>query len=266
MIDQKVVLITGASSGFGRETAALLAQNSFRVFGTSRNESKESNFEFLKLDITNDSSVKDCVQSLLEKTNGRLDVLVNNAGFVLFGGIEEATIEEAKMQLDTNLFGAMRMIRSVLPAMRKQRSGQIINMGSLAGQIGVPFQGYYSTSKFALEGYTEVLRHEVRSLGIRVSIIEPGFFKTNIGRAAKSVSSKIEDYHLVREKAARRVRMDESRGQDPKIVAKLILDIINSKSPKLRYAIGKEKRALLYKRVLPASMFESGLRRHFSLD
>ena len=170
------------------------------------------------------------------------------------------------LQLETNLFGAMRMVRSVLPVMRKQGSGQIINIGSLAGQIGVPFQGYYSTSKFALEGYTETLRHEVRNLGIKVSIVEPGFFKTNIGQAAKSVSSKIEVYDLARKKSARRIQIDESRGQDPKLVAKLILEIINSKSPRIRYAIGNEKRALLYKRILPASLFESGLRRRFSLD
>lgn len=267
--DSKVALITGASSGFGKETAKLLSTQGITVFGTSRNPSNAQDpngFRMLKLDVTSDESVSLCIQELLQRTNGRIDILVNNAGFALFGAIEEATIEEAKMQLETNLFGVMRMVHAVLPTMRLQKSGQIINVGSLAGYIAVPFQGYYATAKFALEGYTEALRYETKRLGIKVSIVEPGFFKTNIGQAAKVVNARIEDYKQPKKNAISTLKHYEEEGQDPKIVAETILQIIQSNSPNLHYPVGKEKSALIYKRLLPQSIFESGARRRWKLD
>jgi NADP-dependent 3-hydroxy acid dehydrogenase YdfG len=176
--DKKIVLITGASSVFGKVTANLLQEKGFRVFGTSRKPTPE-NFEMLLLDVNSDDSVKSCVTSLLERTGGKIDVLMNNAGFQM-GGIEEVSSEEAKLQLETNLWGYVRMAKGVLPVMRQQKSGRIINIGSLGGIVPVPFMGYYSISKFALEAFAEALRQEVRSLGIWVYIVEPAFFKTDI--------------------------------------------------------------------------------------
>jgi NADP-dependent 3-hydroxy acid dehydrogenase YdfG len=166
--NSKIVLISGASSGFGQVTAKLLSERGFKVFGTSRNPSKtKGDFEVLQLDVTSDESVRSCLQALLEKTSGKLDVLINNAGIVVTGAVEETTVEDAHLQLETNLIGALRLIRASLPVMRKQRSGQIIVIGSLAGHIAVPFQGFYATTKFALEGFTEQLRPESMNLGSR---------------------------------------------------------------------------------------------------
>src|SRR5690606_35507590 len=159
----KVVLITGASSGLGRATARLLAERGYRVFGTSRRppaDAPTGGVEPLALDVCADASVAACVQTVLARA-GRIDALINNAGYELGGALEEATLEEAQRQFETNFFGAVRMIRAVLPAMRRQGGGRIVNVSSLAGLAPVPFLGLYSASKFALEGYSEALRHEV---------------------------------------------------------------------------------------------------------
>ena len=268
--DSKVVLIPGASSGFGKVTSGLLTEHGYEVFGTSRNPSKlnesPEKFEMLRLDVNSDQSVRECVEALLQKTGGRLDVLVNNAGFGTFGAIEEISIEEAKMQLETNLFGAVRMVKAVLPTMRKQRSGQIINIGSLAGFIAVPFQGFYSVSKFALEGYTEALRHETKGMGIKISIIEPGYFRTNIANSVKVATARIDDYAETRKKVLSEMRKREEKGQDPRMVAETILKIIESDKPRLHYAVGRDKSGLLFKRLLPQSTFEGQVRRIFKLD
>jgi len=266
----KVVLITGASSGFGMVTGNLLAERGYSVFGTSRNLSKvnesTSKVNMLQLDVNSDQSVSSCVETLLQRTGGRLDVLVNNAGFVSFGAIEETSIEEAKMQLETNLFGAARMIRAVLPIMRKRQSGQIINIGSLAGYIAVPFQGFYAVSKFALEGFTETLRHETKRLGIKVSIVEPGFFRTNLAKSAKVAAASIDDYAQQRKNALSEIKKRDERGQDPRMVAEMVQRIIESDKPKLHYAVGRDKAGLLFKRLLPQSTFEGQVRRIFKLD
>jgi short-subunit dehydrogenase len=267
---QKTVLITGASSGFGLTTARLLSENGYRVFGTSRDPTKlkevPAKVEMLRLDINSDESVGACVNSLLEKTGGKVDVLVNNAGFVLYGAVEEASMEEAKAQLETNLFGAVRMIKAVLPTMRKQKSGCIINIGSLAGYVALPFQGYYATSKFALEGLTESLRHEVRSMGIKVSIVEPGFFKTNIAGATRDTKTNIADYEGAKKRVDSAMSEREGGAQDPILVAKTVIKIIQTEKPKLHYPVGREKSSLLFKRIIPQSMFENQVRRMFRLD
>ena len=189
------------------------------MFGTSRNPSRDGQstrkFEVLPLDVNSDESAGPCVDALKQKTEGHLDVLVNNAGFVSIGRIEETTIEEAKLQLETNLFGALRIVRAVLPTMRKQRSGQIINIGSLAGQFALPFHGFYAVSKFALEGFTEALRHETKRLGINVSILEPGFFRTNIASSAKIVKVRIDDYNQVRMRFLSEIRKRSENAQVP---------------------------------------------------
>ena len=262
-----MVLITGASSGFGKATASLLAERGFRVFGTSRRASGEmqDGVEMLRLDISSDESVRDCVSTLLTKT-GRIDVLVNNAGQVLIGGLEETSVEEAKAHFDSSFFGTVRMVSAVLPEMRKRRNGQIINVASLAGTFPVPFEGYYGAAKAALIAYTEVLRQEVKSLGVNVSVVEPGFFRTNLGNTRVAAAKPIGDYDAMRKRAHAALAESFNKGGDPKEVAETIVKIIESPSPRLHYVVGKEKRYVLLKRILPVSMIESQARKHWRVD
>ena len=180
MAVQKVVLVTGASSGAGQATARLLAQRGYRVFGTSRSPAGGEvtpGLEMLSLDVRADASVAACIDAVSSRA-GRLDVLVNNAGYELAGALEELSLEEARSQFETNFFGVVRMVKAVLPLMRQQKEGWIINVSSLSGISPIPFMGMYSASKFAVEGYTEVLRQELKPFNIHVSQIEPGFLKT----------------------------------------------------------------------------------------
>ena len=268
MEPSRVALVTGASSGFGRAIAALLSKNGFDVFGTSRRpESPDSDgFRMLALDVTSDESVRACVRSVLDRS-GRLDLLVNNAGFVVSGAIEETSIEEAKAQFETNFFGVMRVTREVLPIMRGQRSGRIIVMGSVGGLLAGPFEGVYIATKHALEGYTETLRLEVKGFGIGVSIIEPGFFKTGLFKSETPVRARIPEYDTPRKNASA-VRESEHRGKalDPRLVAELVLGVANSSSPRLRYAIGRERGAIRLKKVIPEGIYENFTRRHWKLD
>ncbi len=267
MLESKVVLITGASSGFGRATGTLLAARGYRVFGTRRNPRGENDggFEMLKLEVTSEESASSCVSNLFEKA-GRVDVLINNAGYALAGGLEETSVQEAKALFDTNFFGAVRLTDAVLPSMRRQKSGQIINIGSIAGTIPIPFEGFYAAAKAALLAYSETLRHEVKPFNIKVSIVEPGFFRTNIGNASKNASGRIEDYMEARKRAVGALLKDIDGGRDPNEVAETIAKIIATPSPRLRYAVGKERRYLLLKKLIPASMFESSIRNRYRLD
>jgi NAD(P)-dependent dehydrogenase (short-subunit alcohol dehydrogenase family) len=187
VLSGKVALVTGASSGIGRAIVQLLAGQGMRVFGTSRSPDAE----LIRLDVTDDASVTQAVQSVLQGTD-HLDVLVNNAGYALVGALEETSIAEAQAQFDTNLFGVLRMIRAVLPAMRRQGSGRIVNISSVAGIVPLPFQGIYAASKHALEGYTETLDHEVRQFGIRAALIEPTFTKTAIEVNSKTARESLD--------------------------------------------------------------------------
>lgn len=182
MQGKRVVLITGASSGFGQLLGQALSEKGYRVFGTSRNpawSTPASGMTMLALDVRDGASVTACVQSVLS-TSARLDVLVNNARYVHEGPLEEVSLEELKAVFETNFFGAVRMVNAVLPAMRRDRSGHIIHVSSLAGLLPLPFWGAYSASKCALEGYSESLRHELKPLGIHVSLVEPSFYKTRL--------------------------------------------------------------------------------------
>ena len=268
MPESKVVLITGASSGFGKETAALLTDRGFSVYGTSRNPSvkgKGQGHKMLQLNVDSDQSVDACMIRFLEES-GRLDVLVNNAGYVLTGGVEETSVEEAKAQFETIFFGAVRMVKAVLPTMRKQGSGQIINISSIAARLPVPFEPYYAAGKAALLSWSEALRYEVKNFGIKVSVLEPGFFRTNLGYVMQGAKNTIEDYDRMRKLARSALDDDFQKGRDPKIVAETILRIIESKTPKLEYVIGKEKRYLTIRSIVPRSTFEGVARRHWKLD
>src|SRR5262245_47487212 len=168
MSNQKVVLITGASSGVGQSTARLLSRQGYKVFGTSRNPASAEvipTVEVLALDVRSDDSVAACVKAVVNEV-GRVDILVNNAGYELAGALEETSIDETKAQFETNFFGVVRMVKAVLPSMRQQKQGKIINVSSLAGVSSIPFMGFYSATKFALEGYTKALRMEVSPFNI----------------------------------------------------------------------------------------------------
>jgi len=269
MAEKKTVLITGVSSGIGRATAQLLAQQGFTVFGTSRTPSSietMSGVEGLPLDVRLDESVNGCVDTVVKRT-GRLDILVNNAGYSLVGPIEEALLEEAKAQFETNFFGVVRMVKKVLPIMRKQASGQIINISSGAGLTPLPFVGFYSASKFALEGYTEALRHEVKPFHIRVSLVEPGYIKSHLRQNQKLAADQVSDYDPWRKWVSRTRPKWEERLPEPTLVAERVLRIIGTKSPRLRYRVGKESaQAFWLRRLLPESLFERGVRRTLHLD
>src|SRR6266542_2008131 len=191
----QTVLVTGASSGIGQATAQLLAQQGYTVFGTARKPAAamSNGVTMVALDVRSDDSVRACVDRVLTQAGG-IDVLVNNAGYSLMGAAEETSVTEAKAQLETNFFGVVRMVNAVLPAMRKAHKGKVINIGSLAGITAIPFGAFYTASKFAIEGYTEALWHELRPLGINVSVIEPGFVHTKIGEGTQIAAVSLGAY------------------------------------------------------------------------
>lgn len=269
MPTQRVVLITGASSGVGQCTARLLSQRGDKVFGTSRNPASADSIpgvEMLSLDVRADASVRACVDDVVNR-GGRLDVLINNAGYELAGALEELSLEDARAQFETNFFGVVRMVNAVLPLMRRQKRGYIINVSSLAGLSAIPFLGIYSASKFALEGYTESLRHEVKPFNIHVSMTEAGFLRTPMTDNRQVGAQQITEYDPWRQRALKAIRASEDRAPGPELVANTLLEITSTKAPRLRYLIGRQAKSVApLRRFLPAGMFEQGVRRSFALD
>jgi NAD(P)-dependent dehydrogenase (short-subunit alcohol dehydrogenase family) len=238
------------------------------VFGTSRSADPNSPHEFpmLKLDVTSEASVKSCVGELMARA-GRLDVLVNNAGFVLAGAAEETSIEEAKEQFETNFFGVVRMVKAVLPHMREARTGRILAIGSLAGLMAIPYSAFYTSAKFALEGYMESLWFEVKPFGITVSLIEPGFVHTTISQTSRVAAEPLEAYAGPRDRAVAVVDRSVGKGIAPELVAKAVLRAAQSRSPQLRYRVGADAHWLpRLKIAAPWNVFASGVRRTFELD
>ncbi|MBN2210898.1 MAG: SDR family NAD(P)-dependent oxidoreductase [Sedimentisphaerales bacterium] len=263
-----VALITGASSGLGKATAEHLARTGWRVFGTSRRfrETASGNIEMLQLDVCEDDSIANCVDTVIERA-GTIDVLVNNAGFVLNGFVEECTLAQARSVMETNFFGVVRMTNAVLPHMRTRRNGRIINISSLAGLIGSPYRAFYSASKYALEGYTQALNAEVRGFGIYVSMIEPGFFKTGIVQAAVNAGQPIEDYNHQRAYVDAYFGQGVRHGSEPARLARLVERICRSSRPRLRYRIGPDSVWLpRLQTLLPKRLFTLGVRWYFKLD
>jgi NAD(P)-dependent dehydrogenase (short-subunit alcohol dehydrogenase family) len=264
--DPKVVLITGGSSGFGRACVNYLARCGHHVYGTSRRASIPTDRNttqlplIIPMNVCDEDSVAAAVDFVLER-EGRLDVLVNNAGFALTGAIELTSIEEARQQFETNFFGVHRACRKVLPAMRKQRSGMIVNISSMGGLIALPFQGFYCASKYALEGLTESLRMEVKPYGVQVALIEPGDFKTQISanRIIAATSTEDANYTVRQRAAADVITKNEQKGADPWKLAVLLSNIIGQKRVRFRYLVDmySQKMAVWAKRFfLPASVFE----------
>lgn len=242
MTGERVVLITGASTGIGRSIADYLAMHHFSVFGTSRNPEaymSPTNWNLVKLDVRSDESVDYCIKDILNRT-GRLDALINNAGYGLDGALEEATLAQVKDQFDTNYFGALRTIKTVLPVMRVNSEGYIINISAGNASTRLPFMGHYTATKCALEGFSEILRQEVRPFGIHVSVVEPAFFKSNIFETVQLGEDLVGQYEPLRTRWLDALRRGVQNGADPIIIAHCIMRILTSKKPGFMYIIGPE--------------------------
>src|SRR5437868_1526203 len=236
-----VALVTGASSGIGKATAERLATAGYKVHGTSRRGATpgQRSFEMLSLDVTSDESVAAAANALL-RSEGRIDLLVNNAGFsVAPAGAEESSIEQARAIFETNFFGIVRMTRAVLPHMRRQGSGRIINIGSVLGFLPAPYMALYAATKHAVEGYSESLDHELRTRGIRVSVIEPAYTKTQFDTNLLEPNSKLDDYSEARAAVGQVLKEVMATGDEPAVVADVVLKAANAERPRLRYSAGK---------------------------
>lgn len=265
----KIALVTGASSGIGQATAERLAKAGYKVYGTSRQAvpAGRHGFEMLPLDVTSDDSVEAAVQDLMRR-EGRIDLLVNNAGFgVAPAGAEEVSLEQARAIFDTNFFGVLRMTHAVLPHMRRQGSGRILNMGSVLGFLPMPFGALYAATKHAIEGYSESLDHELRPLGIRVSVIEPAYTKTPFDANLLEADTKLDTYREARVVVAKRVNEVMATAQPPADVAETVLKAATAPQPKVRYAVaGLASRLRFLRRFAPAGIVDAAIRKDLRLD
>lgn len=269
MSDRKVVLVTGISSGIGREIAQILIENGFRVFGTAREPRKVeaiAGVEMIELEVTNHASVDEAVKAVLREAD-QLYALVNNAGYALVGAVEETNVEEAREQFETNFFGVLYMVNAVLPVMRQQASGRIVNISSVLGVIPAPYMGIYTASKHALEGYSETLDHEVRQFGIRVSLVEAGFTKTNLGVHGKATAKVLDDYAAQRNKVLAGLQRQISNGANPRSVAETVYRALITQSPRLRYRVGVSTNMVIaLKTLLPEQVFHKVVNRIFEMN
>jgi len=265
----RIALVTGASSGIGQATAELLASAGFTVYGTSRRGGDASgrSFDTLTLDVTSDASVADAVMQLMQR-EGRIDLLVNNAGFgVAPAGAEESSLEQARAIFDTNFFGIVRMTRAVVPHMRHQGDGRIINVGSVLGFLPAPYMALYAATKHAIEGYSESLDHELRTRGIRVSVIEPAYTRTQFDANFVQPDSKLDEYREVRAALTKRLKEVIEGADEPAVVADVVLKAALAARPKLRYAAGGlANRLRMLRRFAPASLVDAGVRKDLQLD
>jgi len=266
----KIAIVTGASSGIGAATAELLANSGYKVYGTSRKgaqATQQRSYKMIALDVNSEESIEAALKEVV-KIEGRIDLVVNNAGFgVAPGGAEESSIEQTKMIFDTNFFGIVRMTRAVVPYMRKQGEGRIINIGSILGLIPAPYMATYAATKHAVEGFSESLDHELRTRGIRVSVVEPGYTNTQFEANTLEVDAKIDEYNIARKALAKLIKVAVAGGDDPKVVANVVLKAANAKHPKPRYAAGKLACRLSFlRRFAPAALVDMGIRKELKLD
>jgi NAD(P)-dependent dehydrogenase (short-subunit alcohol dehydrogenase family) len=259
MNKKPVLLITGATSGIGKATAVRLSQKGYTVYGTGRNPSSSDadGYTLLKMDVTDEKSVRAAVQEILSR-EGRIDAVLCNAGFGIAGSVEETRIEDAHAQLETVFFGTLRTIQAVLPGMRASGGGTILVISSIAGRASVPFQAFYSASKFALEGLVEALRMEVRTWKVRCALIEPGDCRTGFTDARKKDIDKDSPYALAMVRALGVMEKDERSGSAPDEVAKLVESLLGKKNLRVRYTVGPgfERFAAGLKRFIPSRTYE----------
>lgn len=259
----KVAVVTGSSSGIGYETSLLLARNQFTTYATMRNLNKSEELKGIasreriplhitQLNVNDDSSVENAIGSII-KENGKIDLLVNNAGYDLFGSLEEASIEEIREQFETNFFGVVRTTKAVIPAMRKQGSGTIVNISSVGGRLGLtPFGTAYHASKFAIEGLTESLRHELADFNINIILVEPGAIRSNFVDNVKTVKgfdSNKSPYAKTVQQMFQGLETFFASSSHPVDVAQVILNAVNSPSPELRYPVGKDAESIFKART-----------------
>jgi NAD(P)-dependent dehydrogenase (short-subunit alcohol dehydrogenase family) len=268
-MQSKTALVTGASSGIGEATAQRLVMAGYKVYGTSRRAAKASqrSFELLPLDVTSDESVAATVGEVL-RAEGRIDLLVNNAGFgIAPAAAEESSIEQARSIFETNFFGIVRMTRAVVPHMRRQRAGRVINIGSVLGFLPMPYAALYAATKHAVEGYSESLDHELRTWGVRVSVIEPAYTKTGFDANFLEADSKLDEYHEVRASLRKTLTEVMAAADDPGVVADVVLEAASAARPKLRYTAGvRAGRLRLLRRFAPAGLIDTGIRNDLRLD
>jgi len=280
MQGEKVALVTGSSSGIGFETSVILARAGFNTYASMRNLEKSKNIteiakkekiplQVIQLDVNNDGSVKDAIFKIVN-AGQRIDVLINNAGYALFGTVEDTSIEEIKAQFETNFFGVVRVTQQVLPIMRRQNSGTIVNVSSVGGRIGLPALSAYHSTKFALEGLSESIAFELEPFGIRVVIIEPGVIRTNILNSSSSAKKALDPkspYFSLSQKLNDNFKsmMESESSSPPEEVAKVILQAVTSENPQLRYSIGDDAANLIHAREnMPDKEFRKMIMKNFS--
>ena len=255
---EKVALVTGSSSGIGFETALLLSKSGFHTYASMRNLEKSKNIteivntenlplRVIQLDVNDDISVKNAINKIIAE-NGRIDILINNAGYGLFSPIEDITLDQVKEQFETNFFGVVRLVKEVLPVMRKQRNGIIVNVSSGAGRVAIPVSSAYVATKFALEGLSESMRYELKEFGINIIIIEPGVIRTNFVENMKTAGTRSRSESPYADLIGRTLKgfgglMDNS--SPPKLVAEAILNAITSKEPEIRYVVGDDAKSIM---------------------
>ena len=263
---EKTAIVTGASSGIGLATALLFAKKGYKTYGLSRRKQGRTDFIEIQADVNDDESVKSAVARVLEE-RGQIDVLVNNAGFAMVGATEESSIAQVKAIFETNFFGVVRMTNAVLPAMRKQQSGRILHIGSIVGLIPSPYMSYYSATKHAVEGYAESLDHEIRNLGIRSIVIEPGFMKTAVSSQSLNMDNPIQEYSGERESVRKIIEHGVDAAPSPDLVAEKVLEAAELSEPKLRYTVGKDAKMISFlRRFAPRSFFDKSIRSQFKFD
>jgi short-subunit dehydrogenase len=264
---QPVAIVTGASGGIGEATARALHAVGYRVFGTSRRPVAERSkgVEYLACDVTSDESVRSLVDQVLAKA-GRIDLLVNNAGVGLVAGAEESSLDQAKALFEVNVFGLIRMTKAVLPAMRQQRAGRIVNLSSVMGLIPAPFMALYSATKHAVEGYSESLDHEIRGSGIRVVLVEPAYTRTSFEGNVYQADQQLDVYQSARTNAEGVLRDGMKTADTPELVARAVVNASTEANPRRRYTAGRAARLIsLLRRFVPASAFDKSLRKQMRL-
>lgn len=264
---QKVILVTGISSGFGKKIAEFLSQKDHIVYGTIRTDcSVPPNVRVLKMDLTDVTSIKNAVNTVIQE-EGRIDVLINNAGMHLGGPIEEAPVELFTRQMDANFNGLVHILQAALPHMRANGGGTIINFSSIGGLMGLPFQPFYSSSKFAIEGLSEALRMELKPFNIRVVVINPGDFHTSNTTNRINITVPGGPYEEQFKKSIAIIGKDETGGWEPEILARKICKIVDKRNPKNRYVIAsfEQKLAVVLKKILPIGLFSKILESHYGI-